>query len=245
LVYFAFIAAILHFVQINPELLLNPAGYLLLFVTFLAIVLEVFAFIKTILKNKKAVPALIGIFIILIGGIGFYLAFENLSMRFLPDIIQPSIQEMAKIKPAVLPLEESMQKMMDFMENNPGSVSSSLVIADQEFLEEVVLKSGKFVNVNYMTSGSASLVEKDGKNFLMFGDDFSTPNGPDLVVYFTKNSAPTSRDDIVQGIELTKLKSIKGKQVYELPIGIDVSQFNSVSIHCRAFNVPWSFAPLN
>jgi hypothetical protein len=47
----------------------------------------------------------------------------------------------------------------------------------------------------------------------------------------------------MRGIELGELKSIKGKQVYEIPKGTQLSEYNSVTIQCRAFNVPWSYAP--
>jgi hypothetical protein len=29
-----------------------------------------------------------------------------------------------------------------------------------------------------------------------------------------------------------------------VPAGIDITEYHSVTIHCRAFNVPWSYAPL-
>jgi len=84
----------------------------------------------------------------------------------------------------------------------------------------------------------------DGKIFVVFNESFSTPNGPDLVVYLTKNSSATSRDDISKGVELGELKSITGKQVYEVSTNLNIKEYNSVSIHCKAFNVPWSYAPL-
>ncbi len=142
-----------------------------------------------------------------------------------------------------LPLEQSVEKMKEEMKTTPGDVSEEIVQEDQGFIGSAV-KSGVFENLNYMSSGSASIVEKSGKYFLVLGDDFSTPNGPDLVVYLTKNSGPSTREDIVSGIQLEKLKSIKGMQVYELPEGININDYNSVTIHCRAFNVPWSYVPL-
>ena len=48
LVFLAYISAMLHFSLINPELLLNPAGYLLISMTVLALVLETSAFVKTV-----------------------------------------------------------------------------------------------------------------------------------------------------------------------------------------------------
>jgi len=148
-----------------------------------------------------------------------------------------------KVDPKELPLEESIEEMKEFMADNPGDIPETLVAEDQGFAAEIV-KEGAFVNINYMNSGSAAIEQKDGSYFLVLGDDFDTPNGPDLVLYLTKNSDPTTRSDISQGIEIGKLKSTTGMQVYELG-DINLDEYNSVSIHCRAFNVPWSYAPLN
>ena len=142
-----------------------------------------------------------------------------------------------------MPLEQSVEKMKEDMKATPGSVPEEKVQGDQGF-SGTVHKNGVFENLNYMSSGSASIVEKDGKYFVVFGDDFSTPNGPDLVVYLTKNNGPSSRDDVSQGIQLQKLKSTNGMQVYEIPENVNINDYNSVTIHCRAFNVPWSYAPL-
>jgi len=141
-------------------------------------------------------------------------------------------------------LETSIEKMTDFMEKEGGDKEVSTVpIPEEQDFSGSMQRQGEFINVNYMTTGTVTLEEKDGKTFVVFGENFSTPNGPDLVVYLTKNSAKTTRQDISDGIELGELKSTKGKQTYE--ITGDASQYNSVSIHCKAFNVPWSYAPLN
>lgn len=145
-----------------------------------------------------------------------------------------------------LPLEQAREMMIEEMQRTGGDagVAKEPVAGDQSFTATKT-RSGSFEALGYMTSGGASLEEKDGKHYVVFGDDFSTPNGPDLVVYLTKNAGKTSREDVRQGLELAELKSVKGRQVYEIPAGTQVSQYNSVTIHCRAFNVPWSYAPLN
>lgn len=146
--------------------------------------------------------------------------------------------------PTELPLEEATKAMIEAMEKNGGDTPTATVAADQGF-SGAVSRSGSFKALGYMTSGSATLETKDGSSFVVFGEDFSTPNGPDIVVYLTKNTGGTTRDDVKAGLVLEKLKSTAGKQVYSVPAGTDVSQYNSVSLHCRAFNVPWSYAPLN
>ncbi len=77
LVYFAYIFAVLHYTQINPELLYNPAGYLLITATILALSLQTIAFVKTIKKTRSKKAIVIGSLIILFGIILFYVAFSG------------------------------------------------------------------------------------------------------------------------------------------------------------------------
>lgn len=151
--------------------------------------------------------------------------------------------------PAEMPQEEpvdiSVGKMKQFMaENPPDPEVTAAPIPEMQNFTASILAAGAFRNLNYMTAGDASIQAKDGRHFLVFGDNFDTPNGPDLQVYLTKNTGPTERADIPAGIALGKLKSLKGKQVYQLPSDIAIADYHSVTIHCKAFNVPWSFAPL-
>jgi glycine/D-amino acid oxidase-like deaminating enzyme/nitrite reductase/ring-hydroxylating ferredoxin subunit/DMSO/TMAO reductase YedYZ heme-binding membrane subunit len=227
LVYFGYLFSVFHFILINPELLMNPAGYLLLAITALTLGGELFWWFKTVSKrNFSSLGTYIGILVI-----ALYLLFSYFAF-LAPYLIQQ--EDLAK----------DIESMKEFMEENGGDpgVMLSPVPEDQGFSGSIV-KSGDFQNLNYMTAGGASIVESGGSYFVMFDDSFDTPNGPDLVVYLTKNGGPSSREDIMRGIELGELKSIKGKQVYEIPKGTQLSEYNSVTIQCRAFNVPWSYAP--
>ncbi len=67
LVYFGFWLAVFHFLLINPSALLNPFGYLLLAVTFLALASELYWFIQTIYKKRSfTIGTAIGILLILL-----------------------------------------------------------------------------------------------------------------------------------------------------------------------------------
>ena len=142
-------------------------------------------------------------------------------------------------------LEESVEDMTEFMNNNPGELTSTVPVTGELPLTGAMSRSGTFERINYMTSGSVDIVVQGSDTFIVLQSDFSTPAGPDLVLYLTKNSATSSRADIKAGIEIGDLKSTTGMQMYKLPAGTDISQYNSVTIHCKAFNVPWSFAPLS
>src|SRR5688500_15850361 len=52
---------------------------------------------------------------------------------------------------------------------------------------------GEFVSLEHETEGRAVVLEADGKRYLRF-EDFSTSDGPDLVVYLSAK-APAGTDD--------------------------------------------------
>ena len=64
-VYFAFASSILHFLFTAPQNLLNPAGYLLLLVTGLAVAGQLYWFMRTVAPKRFATPGtLVGFLII-------------------------------------------------------------------------------------------------------------------------------------------------------------------------------------
>ena len=91
----------------------------------------------------------------------------------------------------------------------------------------------------HAAEGRASLLNVNGKFFVRLEDDFRVTNGPDLYVGFGKNG------EYVKGAELARLKGNEGGQNYEVPAGLDASQYNEVWIWCRAFSVPFAKAVLN
>ena len=230
----AYIAAILHFTLINPELLQNPSGYLLIGTTIVVSILQVIAFIKTIRERGIGKGAAIGFSLIMVGAAFFTTAYG------FRDAVAGDVEADPN-----LPMSIATTRMKEFMKQKGGNpvVAIEPIEADKNFIASMV-RSGTFQRVNYMTSGTTMLESRNGKYYVVFGEDFTTPNGPDLVVYLTKNTAPSTRQDVRDGIQLAPLKSTTGKQVYEIPDNVNVSEYNSITIHCRAFNVPWSFAPL-
>ncbi|MBI3587994.1 ferric reductase-like transmembrane domain-containing protein [Candidatus Micrarchaeota archaeon] len=75
LAYFAFIATVLHFTQINTPILYNPAGYALVGVTVATFALELAAFAKKVRAGTAGRGAFIGAGIILLALALFSIAF--------------------------------------------------------------------------------------------------------------------------------------------------------------------------
>ncbi|MGF1521384.1 MAG: DM13 domain-containing protein [Leptolyngbyaceae cyanobacterium] len=103
--------------------------------------------------------------------------------------------------------------------------------------------SGAFEGVAHPTSGSATIVEENGKHYLEFDAAFRSDSGPDLLVLLHKEAVPQSYSTN-QYVSLGFLQSVEGSQRYEIPEGVAVEDFQSAVIWCRQFNVTFGFAAL-
>lgn len=91
--------------------------------------------------------------------------------------------------------------------------------------------SGAFMQGHEGTvMGTANMYESVGKYQLEL-KDFSVTNGPDLHVYLSKEIMP------VHFIDLGKLKSTMGNQLYEVPGMPDFTEYKYALIHCQQYNV--------
>ncbi|MEO6231547.1 MAG: DM13 domain-containing protein [Ferruginibacter sp.] len=90
--------------------------------------------------------------------------------------------------------------------------------------------SGIFSNGPYgSVSGMAKVYLKDGK-FTLVLDGVTISNGPDLHVYLSKEISP------VNFIDLGKLKSTGGTQVYDIAGSPNFSQYKYALVHCQLFD---------
>ena len=125
---------------------------------------------------------------------------------------------------------------------NEGLESSTTAGTDSPDL----LTEGSFHGVAHDTKGTASIyVLSDGKRVLRF-TNFETSNGPDVRVFL--GAAPDANDsDTVTDagyVELGSLKGNVGDQNYEIPAGINLADYHSVTIWCKRFGVNFGTAPL-
>ena len=98
-----------------------------------------------------------------------------------------------------------------------------------------------FVKKRYKIKGTAKIETVDNQTKIVLSDDFKTKNGPDLKVFLTKKPiSDLSGDEVVsQGLKLSVLKSNKGAQSYIIPADVDLSEYESIVIHCEAYTVLW------
>lgn len=87
-------------------------------------------------------------------------------------------------------------------------------------------------------SGSVRFVEADGKAYVRY-ENFKTINGPDIYVYLSKDL------DAKEFVNLGRVRATEGNINYEIPAGVDVSEYKYILTWCKAFSVLFNYADLS
>jgi hypothetical protein len=89
---------------------------------------------------------------------------------------------------------------------------------------------GTFMNGPYgSVQGTAKIYLLNGQ-FLLALENVNISNGPDLHVYLSKEVIP------VNFIDLGRLQSVAGNQLYSIMGSPDFSQYRYALIHCQRYN---------
>lgn len=87
-------------------------------------------------------------------------------------------------------------------------------------------------------SGTARIVEAEGKSYVRY-ENFKTINGPDIFVYLSKDL------DAKDFVNLGEVRATEGNINYEVPAGVDTSEYRYVLTWCKAFGVLFNYADLS
>jgi hypothetical protein len=107
------------------------------------------------------------------------------------------------------------------------------------------LASGTFISREHATHGTARVLRLTDNREVVRLEGFGTSNGPELVVWLSKNRAGGPRaafDDA--HVDLGPLKGNIGSQNYPVPAGADTASYASVVVWCARFHVPFGAADL-
>lgn len=101
--------------------------------------------------------------------------------------------------------------------------------------------SGDFVRKSKRLKGSWTVEQRGEKTFIVFSDDFRAANGPDLKIFLSPKSVSdaTGKNAVDGSLNIGELQKTKGTQEYEVPAGVDLSNYGSVLVHCEAYSVLW------
>jgi hypothetical protein len=185
------------------------------------------------MKNKNLIY--LGIIVAL--AVGLPIAYYLLSPLWINVEVDESF-------PTAMPAEVSVQatQAMSTAMAEPDTVMEEAMPE----AEMTLLAQGSFYNLFHVGSGQALVFQlADGSRILRL-QDFEVDNGPELHVYlFPTDPVTTSVGvDIPGSVDLGRLKGNIGGQNYEIPAGLDLSQFKSVVIWCQPFKVTFIAAPL-
>lgn len=143
---------------------------------------------------------------------------------------------------------EKRRVMMNEIMNAAARAPDQQSTEKMTFDSPQVIAVGEFVDTDaiHKGSGRATVYElPEGQHVVRF-ENFRTTNGPALVVYLAKHTAPTNASDVTDNgfLKLGKLKGNVGNQNYPVPAGTNIAEFNSVVIWCELFGVLFSPAAL-
>ncbi|MEM8988551.1 MAG: DM13 domain-containing protein [Pseudomonadota bacterium] len=123
---------------------------------------------------------------------------------------------------------------------------SAIFLTPQAVAEETVAAEGTWTKKSFKIQGGWSIVEKDGAYVVKLDEAFRTKNAPDLKIFLSPLSVSDlkNKNAIDGAVFVEKLASNKGAQTYEIPAGTDLSQFQSIIIHCEAYTKLWGAATI-
>jgi hypothetical protein len=106
-----------------------------------------------------------------------------------------------------------------------------------------IIASGSFIHPNpndpvHWGKGGASIYQGAGQTEIFLESDFEVGPGPAYHVYLStgRHIKNNSGFSTAENMDIGRLKSFSGSQVYKKPASADFSKYNSVVIWCKAFN---------
>lgn len=97
---------------------------------------------------------------------------------------------------------------------------------------------GSFANGPYGTASGTAKIYEVGASIKLSLENFSSSNGPNLMVYLSKEKDP------VHFINLGDLKATGGNQVYDIPAVVKAVDYKYALIYCKQFSHLFGFAEL-
>jgi hypothetical protein len=106
--------------------------------------------------------------------------------------------------------------------------------------------SGGWKNQEFKVKGSWSIEQRTDGNYIVLSDEFKTKNAPDLKLFVSKKpyGAIKGNNATQEAAVISLLSSNKGGQSYKIPSNINLSDYQSLVIHCEQYSKLWASTPL-
>lgn len=108
--------------------------------------------------------------------------------------------------------------------------ASTLTLHELVDTSAILKYSGNFISKGGQNVIGIAKVYKKNIVYQLKLENFSTSNGPNLKVYFSKADTPN------EFISLGDIKSTNGDQIYDIPGNPNFSEYKYVLIHCQRYN---------
>ncbi|MEM7612279.1 MAG: DM13 domain-containing protein [Pseudomonadota bacterium] len=106
---------------------------------------------------------------------------------------------------------------------------------------------GNWTKRSQTIKGGWSIVETAEGRFLQLDEGFKTRRAPDLKLFLSKRDAAdvTANNATDGSVLIAPLKKSKGAQRYALPADLDLSEFNTLVLHCEQYTKLWGVSALS
>jgi hypothetical protein len=145
--------------------------------------------------------------------------------------------------PTVLVVPTSVPTLVPSLVPTVVPTPSEVPITEPTPSEPLLLHQGVFIAGSVpgdRAEGRALIYQLPDGSRIVRLEDFSTTNGPDLFV--TLHTGGNPERDTGEYLVLERLKGNQGNQNYSIPATVDLSQYRSVVIWCRTFDVTFGYA---
>lgn len=139
-------------------------------------------------------------------------------------------------RPERLFVNKTVNESLGAVAATPAAANASLA----------TLAAGRFHSNAHETRGTATVFDVGQGRRVLRLTDFATSNGPDVRVYLVA-AGDVQNDATVKTagyVELGALKGNIGDQNYDVPAGVDLANYRTVTIWCKRFSVNFGSAPL-
>lgn len=128
---------------------------------------------------------------------------------------------------------------------SPAAVPSSAPAAAASAPPIPSARAGVFNNRGQEpVSGDATIDRTANGGLVLRLTNLNSTPGPNLWVYLSRVDSPSNDGQVKNGLEVGKLTATRGDLSYDLDASLDTTQFRSVVVYCKTYNVVFGFANL-
>jgi hypothetical protein len=171
--------------------------------------------------------------------------------------LPPELEALFRILPP-----DQQRAYLRIAEDNPETARQIAFVAlgpateipesDQEMptmVDAQIAASGEFTSIDPIrwARGTATIYEASGNVRVLRLEDFESANAPELHVMLSASPNPLSQAEVELNdlqLDLGALQGNLGSQNYNIPLDVDLEQYNSVVLYSQSLNMVFSTAPL-